>query len=72
MKPNQYKHIWVWGRMMSSDVQYIHDEQVRASEDNAPIDAIYKNQEGVWQRFADVTDPHTKHYFEMRKEQLVP
>ena len=72
MKPNQYKHIWVWGRMMSSDGAYIHDQQVMASEDNAPLDAIYKNQEGRWVSFSEVTDPQTQHYFEMRKEQLVP
>ena len=52
--PRDYKHIYAWGMMMSSSRDYIHDEQVRAAADNAPLDAIYKRQDG-WRTMRDVT-----------------
>lgn len=65
-KPEEYKHIRTWGRMMLSDAWYIKDQQQRASEEDAPLDAIYKNREGEgqgWAQFAEVTNPTTTWYF---------
>jgi hypothetical protein len=62
-KPEDYKHIRAWGRMMLSYEYYIVQEQEQAAKDNAPIDAIYKRD--TWRRFADVENPDSR----MRVEQ---
>ena len=64
-KPADYRHIWTWGRMMQSNPAFIHDEQARAADADAPIDAIYFSIEGGdWVRFTEVTEPSTLMYFE--------
>lgn len=55
-KPKEYRHIQVWGERLGSHRDYIHDQQVQASEDNAPLDAIYK-RDGKWQTARDVSNP---------------
>ena len=61
--PEDYKHIAAWGRMLGSFRYYVKQEQAAAFEDGAPLDAIYKNSEGEWERFSGVTNPDTIRYF---------
>lgn len=63
MKPQDYKHIAAWGRMMGSYAYFIKDQQNQAAEDNAPVDAIYKRGD-IWHRFADVTNWETRRIVE--------
>lgn len=63
-KPEQYKHILAWGRKMGSDASYIREQQERAAQDNAPLDAIYEERDEAtrnhgtrthkWAVFSDV------------------
>jgi hypothetical protein len=59
MKPYQYKHIRAWGRMMRSHEYYITGQQEQACNDGAPIDAVYREQDGNWCSFANVTEQST-------------
>ena len=47
-KPNQYKAIALWGQKMGSFAYYTAHEQLRAAGDDAPLDAIYQNEDGTW------------------------
>lgn len=58
-KPREYKHIRAWGLMMGSFEYYIKQQQAEASEDNAPLDAIYKRG-GTWFLFRDIENEQTK------------
>lgn len=42
-QPSDYKHIRAWGKKLLSFDYYIEDQQQQAVEDNAPLDACYKN-----------------------------
>lgn len=64
-EPNEYKHIRAWGRMMHSYDYYIRNQQILASEENAPIDAIYRKPDG-WHCFSDVTNTPVKNEIEER------
>lgn len=55
-KPRDYRHIEVWGLRLGSHRTYIHDQQVMAAADGAPLDAIYK-RDGKWITARDVTNP---------------
>ncbi len=59
--PKDYKHIRAWGEYMGSFEYYIKQQQEKAAEDNAPIDAIYE-REGRWFRFSEVVNENTKHF----------
>ena len=58
MRPQDYKHIKAWGIMMHSHNYYIVAEQEQAALDNAPLDAIFKREDG-WHTFAGTTNPET-------------
>jgi hypothetical protein len=66
MKPSEYQHIKVWGQMMSSFEYFIASEQMKATKDNAPLDAIYQCQDGTWRRFSECTNQNTVDYFAKR------
>lgn len=56
-QPKEYKHIRAWGKMLQSFEYYIVNEQRIASEDNAPLTAIYKRK-GEWITSDDLDPNH--------------
>lgn len=46
-KPEDYKHIRAWGRMMQSYDYYIENKQKAAAAANAPLDACFE-RDGAW------------------------
>ena len=58
-QPKEYRHIRAWGRMMGSFEYYIRNQQNEASDDNAPLDAVYKKGDG-WHVYSDVTNAATR------------
>ena len=57
--PQTYKSIAAWGKMLSSMNYYIEQQQIKASKDNAPIDAIYYSQdEKRWICVSDLSADH--------------
>lgn len=59
-----YKHIAAWGRFMGSFVEYIEDEQRRAADSDAPLDAIYQNPDSTWETVKTITDAGVKRIIE--------
>lgn len=57
--PDEYRHIFAWGVMLSSQLWYIQRMQELASDENAPIDAIYKRN-GIWVSYTDITNMQSK------------
>ena len=63
IRPDEYKYIRAWGRMMGSYDYYIKNAQRKASEEEAPTNAIYKgvDTEGErWFTFEDITSKETR------------
>ncbi len=46
-KAGEYQYIRVWGSVMGSYAYYVENEQQRAAEDHAPLDAIHYTYEYV-------------------------
>ena len=44
-QPNEYKMIQAWGKYMGSYMPYIVDQQNLAAQENAPLDAIFRNND---------------------------
>lgn len=44
-RPSDYRHIAAWGRYLGSYQYYIKDQQEQAALDNAPLDAVYYNND---------------------------
>lgn len=68
--PEKYKSIAAWGRMMGSFPYYVRDQIELAQKDNAPAGATYKNDDGTWNTLANVTNIHTRIYFEQQHPEL--
>ena len=51
--PSAYKCIAIWGRNLGSFSSYITNEQRKASEQGAPLTAVYERN-GVWATLEDV------------------
>lgn len=62
-KPSEYKHIRAWGKLLRSYDYYIELEQHRASENNAPINAVYDKGDNDWVT-ADTCQPDTQESLE--------
>ena len=60
LKPEDYRHIAAWGKMMGSFHSYIVYQQEFAAADRAPADAIYKRDD-EWVCYHQVTLPSTRH-----------
>lgn len=56
----KYKYLYAWDMMMHSSFRWIADKQAEAESDNAPLDAIYKDNDGTWHRFVDIESAETK------------
>lgn len=59
----QYRVIRVWGHYLGSFDYYIQTEQRKAAEEDAPLDALYKDSGGPWVRKADLHDEHPFHAY---------
>ena len=59
-KPSEYVWIKRWGKHLGSFDYYIQNQQALAAEENAPVDAIYKDDDGNWRRIGQVTNIHTR------------
>lgn len=56
--PNQYRAMKLWLENSGSYPYYVKQEQERASEEGAPLDALYKNHEGKWICVSDLAPDH--------------
>lgn len=59
MNADDYKHIEAWGRLLGSYRYFISEEQARAAKEGAPIDAVFKDNDG-WVSFSKVTAPDVR------------
>ena len=59
--PKEYKHIHAWHALTGSMQYYIDDLQERASQENAPINAIYFSiDRNKWETIEDVKNLEMK------------
>lgn len=56
-KPHEYKAIREWGKMMGSYPYYIRMQQELASQEDAPLDAIYRSDKG-WECVSGLAEGH--------------
>ena len=56
-KPNDYKAIAWWGKMLQSNRFYVRDQQIKAMEMDAPLDAIFHTDKG-WLTVSDLPADH--------------
>jgi hypothetical protein len=56
----KYPYIRAWGKMMQSYDYYIESQIRDAIASKAPVDAIYRRDDGSWSRFADIEHEDTK------------
>lgn len=61
MNPSEYIGIEVWGRYMKSMAYYWQAEQRLAAKVDAPVDAIYRDNEGRWVRVSNLHEGHAVH-----------
>jgi hypothetical protein len=59
-KPSDYQMIRQWGTHHGSNNYYIMDQQYAAAEDDAPLNAIYKDTTGVWLTTDNITNCVTR------------
>jgi hypothetical protein len=55
----KYEYLYAWDVMMGSFFYYIQENQERAARENAPLDAIYRAQNGVWMTTCDIQSDQT-------------
>jgi len=53
-KPQEYVWIEKWGKMLGLAPYHIADEQQRAADDHAPLDALYEEEPGKWRTTDDL------------------
>ena len=58
----QYYYISAWGYIMNSMTYYVKQEIKKAQEEDAPDDAIYRNNDGKWITHSGIKDEATKKY----------
>lgn len=63
-KPTKFRHLAAWDHMMGSSNSWREMMQERAEADGAPIDAIYRKDDGSWATFGDTRSENTKHIIE--------
>jgi hypothetical protein len=54
-----YLYIRKWGRIVGSHDYYIENQVAKARRDNAPQNAIYKEDDG-WKTIEDITNSETR------------
>lgn len=65
-KPGEYVWIEKWDRMMGSHLYYTRDQQQRAAETDAPLNATHEiydsnGRTGRWSTTDDITSVDTRH-----------
>ena len=50
----KYKYLMAWDNLRGRDTRSKIMHQLRAENDNAPLDAIYRDANGKWNTFDDV------------------
>jgi hypothetical protein len=65
-KPEEYIGIREWGKEMGSHSYYIVDQQAKAAEANAPLDAIFESYvmaqpTGRWSTVSELAPDHSFH-----------
>lgn len=58
--PSDYTAVALWGEVMGSYPYYIEAEQIRASNDGAPLSAIYKRDNGRWATVHEIQNESLK------------
>ncbi len=53
-EPQAYRAIRAWGNMVGSFSSYITNEQQRASNENAPLNAVYARGSNNWATIEDI------------------
>lgn len=66
----EYKYLMAWDMMMHSDDFWKQRMQRLAKEENAPKNAIYRDVNGKWHTFDDVTAEDTKKYINALVKQI--
>lgn len=52
--PTDYRGIAAWGQAMRSFSYYVRQQQERALQEGAPLDAIYRKEDGTWATAGDI------------------
>ena len=68
-KPSNYLHLRAWGIRLGSFNSYILQQQYLASEDNAPLNAIYRDTDGSW--ITDIPNPNVRRELEASVRWLI-
>lgn len=58
----EYHWIRKWGEYLLSKNYYIKDQQKLAAEDGAPLNAIFKKEDGTWETTDGITSEVTRYY----------
>lgn len=58
LQPERYESLSKWAKMLGSSDGAIRLKQERAAIADAPLDAIYQNEQGRWVRLGDVRNMH--------------
>lgn len=67
---SRFPYVYAWGRKMGSYGYYIEKQMLKAEEDNAPKNAIFKRDSGEWattDRFDEVGIQELNDYLEGRR-----
>lgn len=51
-----YRYIRAWGAWMGSYPYFVRETILQAARENAPQNAIYRNQDGTWRTMDDLPD----------------
>lgn len=57
---DKYSYIVKWGKYMQSFEYYIINQCYTAQTDNAPTNAIFKNDDGTWSTFDQINSQSTR------------
>lgn len=55
----KYKYLWAWDRIMHAGEHWMISNQMRATKEKAPADAIYRDVNGKWHRFTEISSQNT-------------
>jgi hypothetical protein len=57
---DDYPYIRAWGRVIGWPESRIRDQVELAQSEDAPAEAVYRNEDGTWTTTDDITAPHTR------------
>ncbi len=55
-----YKFIRAWCKMLGSFSYFVKNEVEQARRDNAPQNAVYRNADGRWVTYDEITSERTR------------